>query len=70
MSKLTAESLKNMLWETLQQVKSGVLPPQHGHAISSQAREILKTVNVQLRVGDSHGSNVPKEVKEFVEESN
>ena len=65
--KLTAVNLKNALWDTLQAIKSDTMLPAQGDAIASQAREILRTVKVQLQVAAQSKRNVPTEILDFVE---
>lgn len=64
---LTAVSLKDALWETLQDIKTGVIQPGQGDAIASQAREILRTVKVQLQITSQSKRSVPIEVITFAE---
>jgi hypothetical protein len=64
---LTASSLKEALWNTLNQVKSKKILPGHADAVATQAREILRTVKVQLMVSGQTNSPVPTEVVEFSE---
>ena len=64
---LTASSLKEALWITLNGVKSKKILPGHADAIASQAREILRTVKVQLMVSGQTNRPVPTEVVEFSE---
>lgn len=66
---LTASSLKEALWETLRQVKAKRMLPGHADAIASQAREILRTVKVQISVSGATNRPVPLEVVEFSEGS-
>lgn len=67
MKELTATNLKNSLWETLQSIKEGKTQPAEGDAIASQAREILRTVKVQLQVVQQSKRVVPVEVINFAE---
>jgi len=67
MSELTATNLKSALWETLQAIKTGNMQPAEGDAIASQAREILRTTNTQLRIAQQSKRNVPAEVISFSE---
>lgn len=67
MVELTAVNLKNALWETLNDIKSDKMQPAQGDAIASQAREILRTVKVQLQVATHTKRSVPLEVIEFSE---
>ena len=64
---LTASSLKEALWATLNQVKSKKMLPGHADAVAAQAREILRTVKVQLMVSGQTNRPVPTEVVEFSE---
>jgi len=64
---LTASNLKAALWETLNDLKSGVVQPGQGDAIASQAREILRTVKVQLQVTSQSKRSVPADVIAFAE---
>lgn len=68
-TKLTAENLKEVLWETLQQVKSGKMEAGQGDAIASQAREILRTTIVQLKVAQQGNRPIPLDVVDFSENS-
>lgn len=67
--KLTAVNLKNALWGTLQAIKDDTMQPNQGDAIASQAREILRTVKVQLQVAGQSKRSIPMEVIEFAEKS-
>ena len=50
MKDLTATNLKSALWDTLEKLRSEKLQPAEGDAIATQAREILRTVNTELRI--------------------
>jgi hypothetical protein len=67
MSDLTAKSLKSALWETLNAVKDGKMEPGQGDAIASQAREILRTTNIQLRISQQAKRPVHADVISFSE---
>ena len=64
---LTASNLKEALWVTLNQVKGKRMLPGHADAVASQAREILRTVKVQLMISGQTNRPVPIEVIEFSE---
>lgn len=64
---LTATNLKDALWTTLKDLKSGTIQPGQGDAIAAQAREILRTVKVQLQVTSQAKRSVPIEVINFAE---
>lgn len=67
-AKLTATNLKNALWTTLNQIRNEEMQPGQGDAIACQAREILRTVKVQLQVAAQTNRQVPVEVVEFSEQ--
>ena len=67
MKDLTAINLKSALWETLVDLKEGTKQPAEGDAIAAQAREIIRTVNTQLRIAQQTKRNVPTEVIDFSE---
>lgn len=67
MDKLTAQNLKNVLWDTLNKVKSGEIQASQADSIATQSREILRTVNTQLRVASQSKRDVPLEVINFSE---
>ncbi|MDE3023573.1 MAG: hypothetical protein KGI54_17270 [Pseudomonadota bacterium] len=64
---LTATNLKNALWDTLQDLQAGVVQPGQGDAIAAQAREILRTVKVQLQVANQTQRSVSLDVVNFAE---
>jgi hypothetical protein len=64
---LSAINLKNALWETLNAIKDGTIQPAQGDAVASQAREILRTVKVQLQVTNQSKRSVPLDVISFAE---
>jgi hypothetical protein len=65
--KLSATSLKTVLWETLNEIKTDTMLPAQGDAIASQAREILRTIKVQLQIVGQSKRQVPADVIEFAE---
>lgn len=66
-SPLSAVSLKDELWDTLNQIKSENMAPGQGDAIATQAREIIRTVKVQLQICAQTKRNVPTELIDFAE---
>ena len=64
---LNASNLKSALWETLNQVKEGTMHAGNADAVASQAREILRTVKVQLQVTQQSKRSVPSDVIAFAE---
>lgn len=67
MQELSASNLKDALWETLNGIKENKIQPGQGDSIAAQAREILRTVNTQLRVVGAAQRPVPAEVIKFAE---
>jgi len=67
MKKLNAKNLKEVLWETLNLVKDGNMEAGQADSIATQSREILRTVNTQLRISQQAKRNVGTEVIDFGE---
>jgi hypothetical protein len=67
MKDLSATNLKDALWETLNAVKTNEMQPGQADAIASQAREILRTVKVQLQIVAQSKRSVPADVISFAE---
>lgn len=67
MLELTAVNLKDALWQTLQAIKDNTMQPNQGDAIAAQAREILRTVKVQLQIAGQTKRPVAAEVITFAE---
>lgn len=66
---LSAVNLKNVLWDTLNEIKTDKMLPAQGDAIAAQAREILRTVKVQLQIAGQSKRNIPTEIIDFSERS-
>lgn len=64
---MTAKNLKTSLWETLNAVKDGKMEPGQADSIASQAREILRTTNIQLRISQQAKRPVHADVISFSE---
>ena len=64
---LAASTLKESLWQTLNDLRTGAIQPGQGDAIASQAREILRTIKVQLQVTSQAKRSVPADVITFSE---
>lgn len=67
MVKASASALRDTLWDTLQKVRSGDMPPGTGTSVAQQAREILRTVRTQLSVLGQAGKSVTPELVEFAQ---
>lgn len=66
---LSAVNLKEALWDTLNEIKTERLPASTGDAIASQAREIIRTVKVQLQIVAQSKRQVPTELIDFAEKA-
>jgi len=64
---LNASSLRNVLWETLNDIRTNQMLPNRGDAIASQAREILRTVKTQLQIASAARRGVPEDILDFSE---
>jgi hypothetical protein len=62
---LTADNLKNALWDTLQQVKAKNIDPTVANAVSSQAREIMRVVRTQVQIAVLQGKKPTTEMLEY-----
>lgn len=67
MNDLSAKNLKSALWETLNSVKDGKMEASQADSVASQAREILRTTNTQLRVSQQAKRPVAVDVITFAE---
>lgn len=66
--KLSAQSLKEALWDTLQDVKGDRMNAPRADSIASAAREILRTTQTQLRIAQQAKRPVSAEVIAFAED--
>lgn len=66
-TKLSASALKNTLWDTLLKVKDGQMDSGQADSVATQAREILRTTSVQLRVASQSKRAISKDVLDFAE---
>lgn len=64
---LSALNLKEVLWDTLTDLRLQNMPPNRADAIAAQAREILRTVKTQLQVASQAKRGVPQEIVDFSE---
>lgn len=64
---LSAGSLRDVLWETLNDVRRNDMLPNRADAIASQAREILRTVKTQLQIASAARRGVPNDIITFSE---
>ena len=47
---LTGGALRDVLWETLNDIRTNQMQPNRADAIATQAREILRTIKTQINV--------------------
>jgi hypothetical protein len=59
--------LKDILWETLTDLKHENILPNRADAIAAQSREILRTIKVQLQVAGASKRAIPQDIIEFSE---
>ena len=64
---LSANNLKNALWDTLLKVQSGDMDPGQADSVATAAREILRTTAIQLKVSHQAKRAVPASVILFSE---
>ncbi len=65
MKELNAKNLKESLWSTMNGLRDGDMQPAQGDAIASQAREILRTVNTQVKIIDKCKESMTSELRDF-----
>ncbi len=64
---LTANSLKDILWETLNDVKTEQMLPNRADAVAAQSREILRTIKTQMQIAGQSKRGLPQEIIDFSE---
>lgn len=64
---LTACTLKDVLWETLNDIRSNQIQAHRGDAIASQAREILRTIKTQMQIANAAKRGLPEDIVRFSE---
>lgn len=64
---LTASGLRDVLWETLNDVRTNQMMPNRADAIATQAREILRTVKMQISVAATSKRKLSQDVIGFSE---
>ena len=63
---LTAQNLKNELWEVLQDLRSNKIDPHHAEAVASQSREIIRVLRAQQSVIRQANESITQEMLDFV----
>ncbi len=64
---LKASALRDVLWETLNDVRTNQVQANRADAIATQAREILRTVKTQLSVASAAKRPIPRDLIIFAE---
>lgn len=64
---LSAKGMKEVLWETLIDLRHENILPNRADAIAAQSREILRTIKTQLQVAGQAKRGVPQEIVDFSE---
>ena len=59
--------MKDVLWETLIDLRHENIMPNRADAIAAQSREILRTIKTQLEVAGQAKRGVPQEIIDFSE---
>lgn len=64
---LTASGLKDVLWETLVDLRHENILPNRADAIAAQSREILRTIKTQLQIAGAAKRGISQEIVDFAE---
>src|SRR5258708_34180616 len=64
---LSASSLKDVLWETLTDLKHENILPNRADAIAAQSRDILRTIKRQLQIAGQAKRGIPQDIIQFSE---
>lgn len=64
---LTAGALRDVLWETLNDVRTNQMPANKADAVAAQAREILRTVKTQVQIAATTQKPIPRDVIAFAQ---
>lgn len=64
-TKLTAQNLKAILWETLQGVKAGTVEVGTADAIAIQSREIVRVIKSQQSIITQAKQNITEELVDY-----
>lgn len=64
-NQLTARSLKETLWQTLQDLISKKIGVREADSIATQSREIIRVINSQERILKLSGKEVSEELLKY-----
>lgn len=59
--------MKNVLWDSITQVKAGNMTYADADSIATSARGVLRATHTQLRIAQASNREVPADVIEFSE---
>ena len=62
---LTAVSLKDALWRTLNDLRKGEIEPAHADSVAAQAREIIRASRLQVNILNHAKRPMSEELVEF-----
>lgn len=62
--KLTAESLKDALWDTLNKLRNKKIEPTEAVAVASTAREIMRVVRTEIDIAKLTGVKLKPDLLE------
>jgi hypothetical protein len=65
-TELSASALKNVLWETLQDLRVEEVDPKTANAVAAQARTIASIVKIQLQVAKMSGKSPNATTVKFI----
>jgi len=68
MKPLTAANLKEALWKTLNEIRDDKMDAGRADSVATQAREILRTANTQLRIAQQAKRPVSADMLTFAED--
>lgn len=64
--KLSADTLKEMLWESMVAVQKKKMPIQTANSLSNLASKILGTVRTEIQLAKMTGKKMPDKANKFL----
>lgn len=64
-TKLSAETLRDLLWETMNLVKTKKLSHAQANAVATQSREIMRTIRTEIEVAKLCGAKPGSKLLSF-----
>ena len=65
--KLSGKALKEELWSSLQDIRKGKMTSTDAHAVSSNAKEIIRTIRTELQILNQAKQSVTDDLLDFTE---